>query len=1188
MNLFNYQILKPFCFIYLILIITLFSQGKSQAQVLSENTKFKHLSVDNGLSDNNVSAILQDKEGFMWLGTSDGLNKYDGYKFTIYRHNPSDTNSIGSGNISCIYEDNEGLIWIGAGGSLSVLNKKTGNFKVYKNDPQNPNSLSNNLVTAIVEDKEGLLWISTYGGGLNKFDKKTDKFFVYKNDPQNPNSIISNNVQYCIEDSKGIFWIATFEGQKGGLNSFDKNTGKFTYYESDQWDTKRNLFIKKHGISYLIFQIIQDTKGIIWIANGDIFHGLTSFDTEKKTSINQYKNNPNDKSSLSSNIVMKLYDDSKGHLWAGTNGGLNILDKNTGKFTVFKNDPNNPNSLSNNYITSIYQDNQGLVWIGTLAGGVNIYDRNNNNFIVFKNNPKNEKSLTSNKVSSIYEDSKGSIWMGTGAGGLTNFNKTTGEFHHFGAEINHFGLGKKTSIPPIHSIQETNEQQLWLGIPSMNLVNFDRSTHKFDYPPLPFFGNNECPGFIYNLLADSQKNLWVATPAGLFRFILTTKKRIHFLNDPENPNSISENFTTNVFEDSQNNIWVSTSSTGLNVYERATGKFYSFKTDPKNPNSINNDVVNTMYQAPNGVLWIGTNGGGLNALILKNGEHQFTEGYKFYHFTEKDGLPNNVINGILPDDKGNLWISTNQGICKFYASNYLALTVKDYLTKAIADIQKKYIVRKDIAIFKNYDVNDGLPSNSFTGAVCKTKDGKMYLGSSDGLLSFLPSTITDNTHKPPVYFTSFKIFEKEFPLDTPIVSKRELILSYKQSFFSFDFVALDYAQPSKNQYAYMMEGFDDKWIHVGNRRYASYTNLDPGEYVFRVKASNNNGIWNEEGASIRIIITPPFWHTNIFYILCILFVSMIIFGYIKWRERKLNEEKRILEDQVTMRTKELTEANSEIVQKNHEITDSINYAKRIQQAILPDIKEIYASLPKSFVLYKPKDIVSGDFYFFYKTITQISKDDYTDNANQHIGISAHQIISIAAADCTGHGVPGAFMSMIGSEKLHDAVQQSKIPGEILMLINKGIKTTLHQSQNDNSTRDGMDIAFCTLDLQNNKVLYSGANRPFMLIRKDSLEIEEIKATKNAIGGFTENDQLFETHEIQLKPGDTFYIFTDGYADQFGGEKGKKFTTKKFKKLLLEIQNKSMQEQEQYLNDIIVNWSLNTEQVDDILVIGIRI
>lgn len=1177
MNFFNYQFFKSFCIIYLFLIITLLSQGKSQAQVLSENTKFKHLSVDDGLSDNNVSAILQDKEGFMWFGTGDGLNKYDGYKFTVYRHNPNDTNSIGPGNITSIIEDKEGFIWIGTSGSLSILDKKTGNFKVYKNEPKNPNSLSHNLVNGIIEGREGDMWISTYGGGLNKFDKKTGNFLVYKNDPNDPNSIDCNFILNCFEDKEGILWLSVWGSNKGGVKSFDKHSGKFTNYKND-------ISTKKKGISVWVYDILEDANGLIWVGNHT--GGLSVLNKEKKAVINQFLPDLKNKNSISSSSVTCLYDNSKGFLWTGTFNGLNILDKNTGKFTVFKNDPNNPNSISNNYISKIYEDNQGLIWIGTNGGGVNIYDSSNNNFIVFKNDSNNEKSLNHNLVYTIYEDHKGDIWMGTGKGGLTNFDKTSGEFNFFTSKVT-FGE-KKIPMPPIGSIQQIDEQHLWLGMPSNSIMSFDYSTHKFEYPPASSYGAAGLPAFVFNLLADSKKTLWAATPSSLDNFNFKEKKKKSYINDPENPTSISENYTFNLFEDSQNNVWVSTRSQGLNVFERATGKFYCFKNDPKDPNSINNDVVNTIYQSPNGVLWLGTNGGGLNALILQAGKNKFTSGYKFYHFTEKDGLPNNVISGILPDDDGSLWISTNQGLCKFYASNFLALTVKEYLTKAIADIQKKHIVKKDIAIFKNYEIKDGLPSNSFTGAACKTKDGMMYFGSMAGLLSFHPDSIKDNTHKPPVYFTSFKIFEKEFPLDTPIVSKRELILSYKQSFFSFDFVALDYAQPSKNQYAYMMEGFDDKWIHIGNRQYASYTNLDPGEYVFRVKASNNNGVWNEEGASIRIIITPPFWRTNIFYIISVLFVVMVVFGYIKWRESKLTEEKKNLEDQVTMRTKELIEANSEIVQKNHAITDSINYAKRIQQAILPDKKEIYSDLPQSFVLYKPKDIVSGDFYFFNKTITQISNDDYRDNANQHIGIAAHQIISIAAADCTGHGVPGAFMSMIGSEKLHDAVQQSEIPGEILMLINKGIKTTLHQSQNDDSTRDGMDIAFCSIDQQNNKVLYSGANRPLLLIRKDSLEIEEIKATKNAIGGFTENDQHFETHEIQLKAGDTFYIFTDGYSDQFGGEKGKKFTTKKFKQVLLEIQNRSMQEQEQYLNDIIVNWSFNTEQVDDILVIGVRI
>ena len=1174
MNIFNHQIFKltnfqikiPACFIHLFFILFFLLPDKLPAQTISDNIKFKHLSVNDGLSDNNVGAILQDKEGFMWLGTSDGLNKYDGYKFTVYHHNPNDSNSIGPGNINSIYEDTEGLIWIGAEGSLSVLNKKTGNFKVYKSDPKKPGSLNNDLIIHVNEDKDGIIWISTYGGGLNKFDKKTGKFFAYKNDPKNPNSIDCDFVLRCIEDQDGILWIAAWGSNTTGFKSFDKKSEKFTNYKND--------ISQKAGISVWVYDILKDTDGIIWVGNHT--GGLSVFDKQKKTVINQFLPDLKNKNSISNSSVTCMYDDSKGFLWTGTFNGLNILNKNTGNFTVIKNDANNSNSISNNHITKIYKDNQGLVWVGTGGGGVNIYDSSNNNFTVFKNNPKNNKSLRNNQVTSIYQDLKDDIWMGTKSGGLTKFDKTTGEFDFFTGEVL-YGE-EKIPLPSIGSIQQIDEHHLWLGLPSNSIMSFDFKTLKFEYPPSSSYGNGSQPGFVFSLLADSKKTLWTATPSSLDNLILPENKIIHYKNDPENPFSITENFTFNLFEDSQSNVWVSTRSKGLNVFERTTGKFYSFKNDPDNPNSINNDVVNITYQAPNGVLWLGTNGGGLNALILQNGKDKFTSGYKFYHFTEKDGLPNNVITGILPDDCGNLWISTNHGLCKFYASNYLALTVKEYLSKVISDIQQNISIKKDTSIYKNYDINDGLPGNSFLEASCKTKDGLMYFGNADGLLSFHPDSIKDNTHKPPVYFTSFKIFEKEFPLDTPIASKREIVLSYEQSFFSFEFVALDYAQPSKNQYAFMMEGFDSKWIDIGNRRYASYTNLDPGEYVFRVKASNNSGVWNEEGTSVRIIITPPFWQTKTFYGLCILSVIFLAYTYIKWRERKLRKEKRILENQVTMRTKELVEANSEIVQKNHEITDSINYARRIQQAILPDRKEIYKALPQSFILYKPKDIVSGDFYFFNKNETNNDSD----------------LIFIAAADCTGHGVPGAFMSMIGTEKLHDAAQQSSVPGEILMLLNKGIKTSLHQSESDESTRDGMDIALCCLNFSKFsnfgkvELQFAGANRPIWIIRKGQTEIEEIKATKNAIGGRTKNDQHFETQEIQLQQGDTFYIFTDGFADQFGGEKGKKFTTKKFKNLLLQIQNKSSEEQKKVLSSAMDAWSLNNEQVDDILVIGVKI
>lgn len=1195
---------------FLFFVSILLSTPIIQAQIFSQNTKFKHLSTDNGLSDNSVRAILQDKEGFIWLGTADGLNKYDGYKFTVYRHNPSDTNSIGPGtNIFCIYEDKEGLIWICAEGSLSILDKKNGKFKVYKNDPKNSNSLSNNIVTGIIEDKNGMMWVSTYGGGLNKFDKKTGKFFAYKNSPSNPNSISSDNVENCFEDSEGVLWIATFGGQKGGLNSFDKNSERFSYYPI-------NALNKKEGSCNLLYQIIEDSEGVIWIADGS--KGIIAFDKRKKQVVKQFLHDQKNKYSLSNNVAMCLFDDSKGHLWVGTVNGLNILDKKTGKITVFTSDPSDQNGLGDNCITNIYRDNQGLIWI--CGGGVNIYDEGYNNFIIFKNNAEDEKSLSSNQVISIYEDSLGIIWMGTAARGLTNFDKKTGVFNYFKGEIN--VAGKKAPIGYVRGIQEIDQRYLWLAIPSSQLVSFDRLSHKYDFLPSTISKKvpNINPSFIFDVLVDSKKTLWAACPSSLFNINFEKKTIVHYKNDPQNAHSISEDYTTNIFEDYDKNVWVGTRSMGLNVFERTSGKFFCFKNDPKNPNSINSDIVNNIYQAPNGVIWIGTNGGGVDALILQNGKNKFTEYYKFYHFTEKDGLPNNVIQKIVPDNIGNLWISTNLGLCKF--------TPPHYLTAGIANVSPD---KNDIAEFKNYDINDGLPSNSFSGAGCKTQDNWLYFGTSDGLLSFLPGTIKNNSHKPPVYLTSFKVFEKEFSLDTPITAKNQIVLSYKQSFFSFEFVALDYAQPSKNQYAYMMEGFDSTWVYVANRRYASYTNLDPGEYVFRVKASNNNGIWNEKGTSIRISITPPFWRTNLFYALCIVLIVTLVYCYIKWRERRLIEEKRILEDQVTKRTKEVVEekekvelANSEIIEnnkkieasyhiieeKNLQITDSINYALYIQKAILPPVSKINGMLTDYFILFKPKDIVSGDFFWFDNKLT-------TPRINQ----PAQEVIAIAAVDCTGHGVPGALMSVIGSTILNQTINRAIVnnSGEALSFFNKKVSETLH------SIKDGMDMALCFINMEKLELQYAGANNPIYIIRNTAvgqLQIEEtktgvkkrmfinvpvpesikqatasetfsnrlleIRADKQAIGADTQEVKVFTNNVIKLEKGDVIYMFTDGYADQFGGDKGKKFKYGKFKELLLEIQNETMNKQQEILNERFEQWRGSLEQVDDILIIGIKI
>ncbi len=408
-------------------------------------------------------------------------------------------------------------------------------------------------------------------------------------------------------------------------------------------------------------------------------------------------------------------------------------------------------------------------------------------------------------------------------------------------------------------------------------------------------------------------------------------------------------------------------------------------------------------------------------------------------------------------------------------------------------------------------------------------------------------------------------------------------------------------------YQYMLEGYDKEWSPVLKKTSSTFGNISEGTYTFKLKAQSPFGVWSEP-IEYKFKVLPPWWKTwwmySVYGILAIALVVLIVWWNgrrLRARAIELGEEVRIAtiviveeKEKIELANQEISKQKEIVEEKNKNITDSINYALRIQQAFLPDKKEIYSSLPQSFILFKPKDIVSGDFYFFQEKKVENLRNreiEMEKNVLQNsptLQLTNSKIVFIAAVDCTGHGVPGAFMSMLGSERLTDAVQKSNDIGEILSLLNKGVKTSLKQSSKNESTRDGMDIAICSIDTKNRIVKYAGANRPVWIIRSGQAEVEEMKATKVAIGGLTNDNQHFDTHELKLQQGDTFYICTDGYADQFSGHNGKKLMTGKLKQILLSIQNKTMQEQEQYLENFLENWKAGTEQVDDILVIGVRL
>jgi serine phosphatase RsbU (regulator of sigma subunit) len=581
---------------------------------------------------------------------------------------------------------------------------------------------------------------------------------------------------------------------------------------------------------------------------------------------------------------------------------------------------------------------------------------------------------------------------------------------------------------------------------------------------------------------------------------------------------------------------------------------------------------NTAYlslEDSKGRVWVSAGGMGLDVILNPDALAVPQAPLRVVHITTADGLCNNSVYGLLEDQAGNIWASTNFGLCRISAVDELLRLKESKRSESNADSNEKLFNH-----FKTFLMVDGLPSNEFNfGAFAKGKDGRLFFGGLNGVTSIRPDSIMTNIQKPRIIISSFRLFGKEPKLDTNIVHKHQITLNYNQNFFSFEFSALNFILTEKNQFAYRMDGYDQDWVFAGPRRFASYTNLDPGEYLFRVKACNNDGIWNDQGTSLRIIITPPFYKTKWFYTLVILLLIGLIYSYIRFREKQLVRENVILEEKVAIRTRQIAEINKEISKKNQDITDSINYARRIQQAILVPEEEIRHSLKGLFLFYKPKDIVSGDFYWFQRIQDQQS---------------GQECFLLAAADCTGHGVPGAFMSMIGIDRLNEVVKQTQNPGRILEHLNRAVKESLRQSDQLDHTRDGMDIALCLIRPEPEggaTLLFAGANRPMWIVPKGQTVPTEIRSTKAAIGGFTGENQEFAAQEVRVFQGDSVYFFTDGYLDQFGGEHSRKFMVKQFRKLVGSIAHQSSSDQAKGLHAAFEQWRQREEQVDDILVIG---
>ena len=823
----------------------------------------ERLTTDDGMASNFIMKCYRDKTGFMWFLTDRGLIKYNGYECITYANHPQDPNSLSYNELIALKEDDDGFLWIGSKEGLNRFNPKTGQFKRYFHDPNNPNSISNNYITGILKDRKGRYWIATEIG-LNLFDPQRETFRSFIHDPSDPNSISGNKLNPLVMDPQGKIWIG--HTANSPLECLDPDTFTFKQYK-----------IMAPGGYPDVLSLAVDSAGMIWFGTWD--HGLYRVNPADGSWKN-YQNDPANPESLPSNIVHSILPDTdSGGLWIGTReGGLAYLDPKTDRFqrvkVVWKTDPN----AIIGTITNVYRDTTGILWLSTMNEGVCRYDYNREQFIYIKNNPKDPNSLSENRVFALCSSRDGTVWIGTDGGGLNQYDPKTNRIiaKFINDPSDPASLGSNTVI----SIHEDAQGRLWAGCWGTENGAFSRfipdtkSFKRYSHEPNREDGLHCMIARI--IRSDYTGKIWIGTDGnGVNIFDPTAETFKHYEMNTPGARGLKDTYVRCFYEDHSKTFWVGTERTGLMRYDREQDQFTEFPLKSLNPNHFSTNLVLCIYEDMENALWLGTESG----LIRINPERS-----SITRFTMEDGLGDNVVKGILEDDAGFLWLSLDNGkISRFHPQ-----------TKQ----------------FRNFDHSDGLQGLAFTSnSVTKGSDGGFYFGGINGLNCIWPGKLTQNTNIPPIVINSLEIMGKAHPVEPYISTGEEIKLDYRQNFLSFEFAALNYTHPYRNQYKYRLSPLETEWNDSGNRRYARYTAIEPGKYVFQVIGSNNDAIWNEKGASLSFYIKPPFWRTWWFKTGCITFFIIFPFLLYASRIRFLNTQKRHLEQEVEKRTKELYEAN---------------------------------------------------------------------------------------------------------------------------------------------------------------------------------------------------------------------------------------------------------------------------------------
>jgi signal transduction histidine kinase/ligand-binding sensor domain-containing protein len=865
--------------------------------------RFERLSQLEGLSHDRVLAILQDTTGFLWIGTADGLNRFDGYTFTIYKHDPNDSTTLSGDTVYTLYETRDGILWVGTNRGLDRFDRTRGTFVHTPFIPDVLTNLSSAGVQALHEDHDGALWIGSLGGGLSRLDRATDTLTHYQHIATDYQTLSDNTVNTIYTDRLGDMWVGT----RAGLDRYDASAGAFVHYSP--------LADIALPDSHAVRAIYEDHQDNFWI--GTEGSGLQRLDRNTGTFM-RYLHDAGDLPDPNSDIIWTIGADRSGCLWVGTQAGLDYINPMYDQFVHFRYVPGDQSSLSADSVLAVYVDQGGVVWFGTDGGGLSKLGLGANNFALYRHVPGALQSLSENMVWSVVATHDGAVWVGTMYEGLDRLDRQSGTVTHYTHRTDDPG---SLSNNDVRALLVDHTGLLWIGTFGGGLDSYNPSTEQFthythDTNDPASLGENH----IRVLYEDSRGYLWIGLQSlGLDCLDPTTGIFTHYRSDPEHPSGLSGNRIRAILEDREGRLWLGLANSGITVLNPETGDFVVYRHDSADPSSLGSDSVMGFCESAMGELWVATYGGGLNRFDPVT--------TTFHRYVEKEGLPDNEVYAILEDAQGLLWLTTNHGLVRF-----------DPLTDS----------------FRTYTANDGLQSNAFNyGAAYRSASGELFFGGPFGLTAFYPERLHDNAHIPNIVITEFRILNRTVFND--LQPNTHLALSYRDTSISFEFAALDYNAPDENRYAYRLEGQDEDWIEAGTRRHTDYTNLKGGDYTFRVKAANDDGVWNETGIAIPIIVTRPFWETWGFRGLAVLcLVSGALTAY-KLRTRRVEALRRRLEQQVTARTYDI-ERRRQVAEGLRDILGMLNADRPLAEVLDYITAQAYRLLNASMAVFHFLDI----------------------------------------------------------------------------------------------------------------------------------------------------------------------------------------------------------------------------------------